>query len=59
MRFIMYISLPVEKFNEALRDGSAGKKMSRILEEAKPEAAYFTSEDGNRGGYVIVSISNA
>ena len=44
MRFLMHISLPAEKFNEALRDGSAGKKMTRILEEAKPEAAYFTSK---------------
>ena len=49
MRFLMHISLPAEKFNEALRDGSAGKKMTRILEEAKPEAAYFTSKDGKRG----------
>jgi len=59
MRFLMHISLPAEKFNEALRDGSAGKKMTRILEEAKPEAAYFTSKDGKRGGYIVVNILHA
>ena len=59
MRFIMHVSMPVEKFNEALRDGSAAKKLGRILEETKPEAAYFTAKDGRRGGYIIVNISNA
>jgi len=59
MRFVVHISLPVEKFNAALRDGSAGKKIARILEDTKPEAAYFTSTDGKRGGFLIVNISHA
>jgi hypothetical protein len=59
MRFIMHVSMPVEKFNEALRDGSAAKKLGRILEETKPEAAYFTAKDGKRGGYIVVNVSNA
>jgi hypothetical protein len=59
MRFIMHVSMPVEKFNEALRDGSAAKKLGRILEETKPEAAYFTAKDGKRGGYIIVNLANA
>jgi hypothetical protein len=59
MKFIVHISLPAHKFNEALRDGSAGKKMARILEETKPEAAYFTSMDGNRGGYFVYNMSQA
>jgi hypothetical protein len=50
--------MPVEKFNEALRDGSAAKKLGRILEETKPEAAYFTAKDGKRGGYIVVNVSN-
>jgi hypothetical protein len=59
MRFIAHVSLPVEKFNAALRDGSAAKKIARILEDTKPEAAYFTSMNGKRGGYLIVNIANA
>jgi len=59
MRFIMHVSMPVEKFNEALRDGSAAKKLGRILEDTKPEAAYFTAKDGKRGAYIIVNIANA
>jgi hypothetical protein len=59
MKFIVQISLPAQKFNEALRDGSAGKKVARILEETKPEAAYFTSTEGSRGGYLVFDISKA
>ena len=58
MRFIMHIVLPVEKFNQALRNGSAASTMGRILEDTKPEAAYFTAKDGKRGGYIVVDIAN-
>lgn len=59
MRFIAHVVFPVGTFNAAMRDGSAGKKIGRILEETKPEAAYFTSKGGARGGYVIYNISHA
>ncbi len=59
MRFILHVSLPVDKFNEAVRDGTAGKKLSRILEETKPEAAYFCAHDGKRGGFFVVNMSDA
>lgn len=58
MRFVMEVSLPVEKFNAAVLDGSAGEKMGRILAELKPEAAYFTAVNGKRGGYLIVDLKN-
>jgi hypothetical protein len=58
MRFIMHVVLPVEKFNAALRDGTAAKKLRQILEDNKPEAAYFTAKDGKRGGYIVVNISS-
>ena len=58
MRFVLHISLPVEKFNQAVRDGTAGEKMRRILDETKPEAAYFCAKEGMRGGFLIVDISD-
>ena len=58
MRFILHVSLPVDKFNEAVRDGTAGKKLSRILEETKPEAAYFCAQDGKRSGFLVVNMSD-
>lgn len=59
MRFVMHISLPAEKFNQAVLDGTAGQKLGRILDDAKPEAAYFCAKDGKRGGFLIVNMSDA
>jgi hypothetical protein len=59
MLFVVRISLPVEKFNAALRDGTAAKKIARILEDTKPEAAYFTTTDGKRGGFLIFNVAHA
>lgn len=58
MRFLLQVSFPVEKFNAALRDGSAGHKIQRILEEIKPEAAYFCADDGRRGGYLVIDMKD-
>ena len=58
MRFVMEVSLPLDKFNAAVRDGSVGEKMGRILADLKPEAAYFTAVDGKRGGYLIIDMKN-
>lgn len=32
--------------------------MRRILEDAKPEAAYFCAKDGKRGGFIVVDIAD-
>jgi hypothetical protein len=56
MRMLMHVSLPLEPFNTAVRDGSAGAKMGRILEDLKPEAAYFTEYEGRRGGIMVVDV---
>jgi hypothetical protein len=58
MRFVLQVSLPVEKFNQAVRDGTAGQKLARILDDTKPEAAYFCAQDGKRGGFLIVNMSD-
>lgn len=59
MRFLVHVSMPPEKFNEAVLDGSAGRKMAKILDELKPEAAYFCAEGGKRGGFFVVNMNDA
>lgn len=59
MRYVMQVTLPVEKFNQAVRDGTAGQKIQSILEETKPEAVYFTAREGHRGGFMIIHMENA
>ena len=56
MRMLMHVHLPLEPFNTAVRDGSVGRKMQRILETIKPEAAYFSEYNGQRGGVLVVDV---
>ena len=58
MRMLLEVKFPHEPFNAAVRDGSLGKKMQRILEEIKPEAVYFTEMDGTRGAILIVDLKD-
>ena len=59
MRMLMHVHFPPEPFNAAVRDGSVGQKVQRILEAIKPEAAYFSEQDGRRGGVFVVNVNNA
>ena len=58
MRILLKVSVPVEAGNAAARDGTLAKTIQSILAEQKPEAAYFTDVDGNRGGYIFLNIED-
>lgn len=58
MRMLMNVTFPTEKFNEEVRNGTAGRKLGRILEEIRPEAVYFTEQDGERGAFLIISLDD-
>jgi hypothetical protein len=58
MRLLMNVTLPHEPFNNAVRDGSAGEKLDRILKETGPEAVYFTERNGHRGGILIFDLAD-
>jgi hypothetical protein len=57
MRFLVKVSIPVEAGNAAAKNGF--QAIQRILEEQKPEAAYFVSENGKRTGILIVNMEDA
>ncbi len=57
MRMLLKVILPHEPFNTAVRNGTAGATINRILEEIKPEAVYFTEQDGHRGAILVVNIN--
>jgi hypothetical protein len=59
MRMLLKVKLPLEPFNTAVKDGTAGKKMKAILDALKPEAAYFTEHDGQRGGILVINLENS
>jgi len=59
MRMMLKFSLPVEKGNQAFKDGSLGKVMETIMTKLKPEAAYFGPTDGKRGGMLFFELHEA
>lgn len=59
MRVLLKVTWDMEAGNELARKGELGKAVQSILEELKPEAAYFASLDGNRGGYIFVDLKDA
>ena len=55
MRFLVKVSIPVEAGNAAAKkDGF--KVIQSILEQQKPEAAYFIAEGGRRTGILIIDL---
>lgn len=56
MRMMVRYTFPHEPFNAAVRDGSIGAKMKRILDEQKPEAAYFMAHNGRRSAVLIMDL---
>lgn len=60
MRMLMKVSLPVETANAAVRHGALGTTIQKLLEEQKPEAAYFLAEEqGERTGYLFLNMKDS
>ena len=58
MRMMLRWTVPVEKGNETIRDGSLATTMQSLLEDLKPEAAYFWPENGERAGMMIFDMAD-
>ena len=58
MRILLNVRIPHQPFNAAVKDGTVGSKLSRILDAIKPEAVYFTEQNGQRGAVLIVDLAD-
>ncbi len=59
MRVMLSFRIDPEKGDALIKEGRIGETMESILEELKPEAAYFTDVEGTRGGYLVVNMDDA
>jgi hypothetical protein len=59
MRILMKIEMATEAANAAMTNGTLGKTVQAILDEQKPEAAYFIEFGGKRTAIVVVELSEA
>jgi hypothetical protein len=55
---LFHAKFPHEPFNTLVKEGTAGTKLRRILDELKPEAVYFTEYQGRRGAIIILNVDN-
>lgn len=58
MRTMLTWTVPVERGNEAIEDGSLAATIEEILEKLEPEAAYFRAIDGERGGMIVFDMED-
>jgi hypothetical protein len=56
MRFLVKVEMPVERGNSLAREGMLGKKIQAILQDQKPEAAYFVAFNGKRTGFLFLEV---
>ena len=56
MRMLMIVQMDTDKGNEVIRDKRMAELMQSAVGALKPEAAYFSTVDGCRGGYIVFDL---
>ena len=59
MRFLVKTTMDTQIANAAVKDGTLGATIGKILEDLKPEAVYFYEENGVRTQLLVVNIDDA
>ncbi len=59
MRMMMKVSMPVNQSSKALKEGMLQKVVMGFVETAKPEATYFTTENGKRTGLLFFEMNDS
>jgi len=52
-------TVPADRGNQAVKDGSMGSVIEAVMAKTKPEAAYFLAEGGDRSGIVFFDLQEA
>ena len=56
MRMMLRWTVPAEKGNAMIDDGSMQTVIEAVMAKTNPEAAYFLAEDGKRSGMVFFDM---
>lgn len=58
MRTMIRVVIPVETGNAAIKSGRLPQLIAEVSGRLKPEAAYFTSDRGQRTAYFIADVKD-
>lgn len=59
MRFLVKVNIPVDAGNEEAKAGRLGTTIPSIWADLKPEAVYFTADQGQRTGLLFLDMQDA
>ena len=59
MRMMLKFKIPVEKGNEAFKDGTLASTIQTLIQQLEPEAAYFGPDGGKRAGFLVFDMSDS
>ncbi|MEV0373309.1 hypothetical protein AB0I10_26425 [Streptomyces sp. NPDC050636] len=59
MRMVLKAKIPVEAGNEAIRNGTLSKIIENVSAALKPEASYFTSDEGDRTAFFYFDMQDS
>ena len=59
MRFLVKVNIPVDAMNASAKAGKLGTTIQSILADLKPEAAYFTDDNGQRTAFLFLEMKDA
>ncbi|MCB1488270.1 MAG: hypothetical protein KDJ88_12535 [Bauldia sp.] len=56
IRMMLKVQIPPDTGNQAIKAGDQGKIFEEMIDKMKPEATYFTQEDGLRTVYFVYTV---
>jgi hypothetical protein len=59
MRMMLKASMSTEAGNKLVKNGELGTELQKILADLKPEASYFTAENGQRTAFIIFDMKES
>jgi hypothetical protein len=55
---LLKVSIPVDAGNKGVKEGTLPKTMMAFVDHWKPEATYFTAENGMRTAYFVFDLKD-
>jgi hypothetical protein len=59
MRIMLTFSFPTDGGNDIVGSGKIAQIFEKLMADITPEAAYFYSVDGQRGGHVVINMTDS